>query len=249
MTKEDPKPNGGGGVYEGVARGISQACVYAIEARKSIVQTYGNHASRVVNPQTVIRHMLESAVSSGVIFGFYFTTYNHIGMSNPLAGPISSLATSLVKIPVSNGMRMIQVNRADNLLAATKKIVRMQGVRGLYNGYTLSLIEDMIEFDMRTRLYSAVKTEDNIAANVVLGAFVGMVAAYITTPFDTIRANMTVFGKGAVQTIHTIYKNEGALGFYKGGGLRTCSNGLKYSLFFMFFELLNEHNKSCRSRA
>lgn len=247
MTKEDSKVNGGG-VYEGMARGISQACVYAIEARKSVVQTYGNTVCQFPHPQRMARHMIESAVSSGVIFGFYFTTYNHIGMSNPLAGPISSLATSLLKIPISNGMRMIQVNKADNLLGATKKIVRMQGIRGLYNGYTLSLIEDMIEFDMRTRMYSAVKTEDNLPLNVMIGALAGMLAAYVTTPFDTVRANMTVFGKGAVQTIHTIYKNEGLLGFYKGGGLRTCSNGLKYSLFFMFFEILNEHNKSCRSR-
>lgn len=140
-------------------------------------------------------------------------------------------------------MRMVHVNKAQHIANATKKIVRMQGVRGLYSGYTLSVLEDIIEFDMRTRMYSSVKT-DNIALNIGYGALAGMLAAYVTTPFDTIRANMTVYQQGAMHTIHDLYKKEGLLGFYKGGTLRMCSNGVKYALFFMFFEAMTLHHKT-----
>lgn len=231
-----------GGACEGIARGLSQACVYAIEARKSVVQVYGQHVTKL-QPQRLLRSMLESAVSSGVVFGMYFTTYNNIGMSNPLAGPVASLTTSLIKVPIGNCMRMVHVNKAQGIACATKSIVRMQGVRGLYGGYTLSLIEDVIEFDLRTRMYSSVKT-DNFALNVGYGALTGMLAAYVTTPFDTIRANMTIHQQGVVHTIRDLYKKEGILALYKGGTLRMCSNGVKYALFFMFFEALMSHRKT-----
>jgi hypothetical protein len=232
---------GPGGVCEGIARGLSQACVYSIETKKSIAQVAITHRDGLrIQPGKLVKHMLQSAVTSGVVFGTYFATYHHIGINNIFAGPVASFVTSLMKIPISNGMRLMQVNKADNLFTATKKIVRMQGLRGLYNGYTLSLIEDMIEFDMRTRMYAAMKSDDNLARNIGAGAIAGMVASYVTTPFDTIRANMSVHGTGAIPTIQRIYAADGVKGLYKGGGLRMCSNGMKYALFFMFFEILSD---------
>lgn len=246
MAKEDKR--NGGGITEGIARGLSQACVYAVEARKSVVQVYGKQPLRM-DPCKVFLTMLQSAASSGVVFGMYFSTYNAIGMSNPLAGPLSSIATSMLKLPISNCMRMIQVDKASNLVNATRKIVRTRGVRGLYNGYTLSLIEDMIETDMRTRLYVGLKQENNLALNVGLGAISGMIAAYITSPFDLVRANMSVHNMTCTQIVQDIWKKDGVLGLYRGGSLRMCSNGVKYALFFMFFELLSSQNTSCQSRA
>lgn len=193
--------------------------------------------------------MLISAVSSGVVFGLYFTTYNQIGIENPLAGPISSLVTSFVKIPISNSIRLVQVNKAGNMLRAARKIVRTQGVKGLYKGYGLSLVEDMIEFDMRARLYNTLRMEDNVSANLAFGAFVGMLSSYVTTPFDTIRANMSVHRKTTMHAIHDIYKKNGVTGFYKGATFRMYSNGIKYGMFFMFFELLNPRKTCDQSRS
>jgi hypothetical protein len=231
----------GAGWKEGFARGISQACVYAIEARKSASQV-GIRALRADIPHFV-KGMMESAISSGIVFGMYFSTFNGLGGSqNVIASPIATFVTSLIKTPISNGMRLRQVGYANDLLGATKKIVRMQGHRGLYNGYVLSVIEDIIEFDIRIRLYDTMKSFDksnNPFMTIGFGAIAGMFASYVTSPFDTIRANMTITGKSATACIADIFNTAtGLQGFYRGAHLRMASNGLKYGMFFMIYESL-----------
>lgn len=230
-----------GGWKEGVARGLSQACVYAIEAQKSACQV-GIRELQTDFPR-FFKGMLESAVTSGFVFGMYFTTYNHLGgPHNVVASPIATFVTSLVKTPISNGIRLRQVGYANDLMGATRRIIKLQGPRGLYAGYMLSVIEDMIEFDLRIRLYNALRkytADNNVPAHVGVGAIAGMAAAYVTSPFDTIRANMTVTGQPAIACIADIFKRGGATGFYKGAHLRMASNGVKYGLFFMIYEALN----------
>lgn len=235
--KEDNDQAVEGGFREGLARGISQALVYSIEAKKSLLQICCAPHVPPKRPLQVIRGMLESAITSAIVFGMYFTSYNHIGMMNPLAGPISSFLTSLVKIPISNGMRMVHVNKADSLLGAIKRIIKLNGSCGLYNGYGLYLLEDVIEFDMRTRLYTSFKT-DNMVTNVGYGALSGMAAAYFTTPFDTIKANMTVHNTNVVHACKNIISTSGIKGLYRGGTMRMYSNCIKYTMYFMMFELM-----------
>lgn len=228
------------GLREGIARGISQACVFCIEAGKSAQQIGSQNVlmSRwQKDPIRLVRTMAESAMSSGVVFGTYFTVYNHIGMANPLAGPIASIFTSFIKIPIGNAMRCVHVGLSPCLVSGTKRIVKLQGVRrGLYSGYGLSLIEDMIENDMRTRLYVYIKERapDNVAYCVGCGALAGMIASFVTTPFDTVRANMILCQKKATDA----FLDLGFMGLYKGAGHRVVSNGMKYALFFMTFEML-----------
>lgn len=226
-----------GGIREGLARGISQALVFCIEAQKSAQQIGGGAAiGWRKDPIRLVRTMMESVVSSGLVFGTYFATYNHIGMANPLAGPVASVVTSFLKIPIGNAMRCVHVGLAPGLVSGTKRIVRLQGIRrGLYSGYGLSLIEDMIEFDLRTRLYVHIRGDNsNIALGVGCGALAGMIASFVTTPFDTVRANMILCQKTASAAILDL----GIAGLYRGAGHRVLSNGMKYALFFTIFEML-----------
>jgi hypothetical protein len=233
------------GLREGIARGVSQACVFFIEASKSAQQVGGNALQWKKDPVRLLCTMAESAISSGVVFGAYFTTYNHIGMANPLAGPVASLVTSFIKIPIGNAMRCVHVGLAPGLVSGTKRIVKLQGVRrGLYSGYGLSLIEDMIEFDLRTRLYVYMKeyapadVRDHVACGIGFGAIAGMLASFVTTPFDTVRANMILCQKRASDAVLDL----GIAGLYRGAGHRLVSNGVKYALFFMTFELLQQQS-------
>lgn len=231
------------GVKEGIARGVSQACVFFIESHKSMKQTGRPGNVLLKDPVRLFKTMTESALSSGLVFGMYFSTYNNIGMANPMAGPVASLVTSLFKIPIGNAMRCVHVGLSSGLVGGCKHIVRMQGLRGIYGGYTLSLIEDMIEFDLRTRLYRKMKettSANTVAEGVGLGAIAGMIASWVTTPFDTVRANMVISGKDGITAIHDILKcGRGLPEFYRGSCYRMASNGVKYALFFMIFEMLN----------
>lgn len=241
------------GLREGVARGLSQACVYCFEAQKTILQVYGKipnvPAKKLFEMMT--KGMVESAATSSVVFGSYFTVYHSIGSQNIWAGPVSAFATSFIKIPISNSMRLLQAGLADNVLDAGRKIVRAKKVRGLYGGYATSLCEDIIEFDLRTRMYNAVrgkvatKDQTNPQLGMLIGGMVGMIAAWVTTPFDTIRAHIAVdaASKGKkrciISTSRHLWNQGGVPAFYRGATIRAVSNAIKSALFYMFFEALS----------
>jgi hypothetical protein len=238
------------GLREGVARGLSQACVYCLEAQKTLLQVYGKIP--VMEPAKLLhmttKGMLESVLTSGIVFGTYFSVYNGIGMTNPLAGPLATFTTSVIKIPISNSMRLLQAGMAPSLIGATSKILKAQRMRGLYSGYGVSILEDLIEMDMRIRLYNEMKKRvpdgSNPAVGVGLGAISGMLASWVTTPFDTIRAHMAIAAsthkknQSAWRTTCRLYRKTGIKGMYCGSHMRALSNGMKCALFFMFFEML-----------
>lgn len=241
------------GLREGIARGLSQACVYCFEAHKTVVQLYGKvpnvPAKHMV--EMLAKGMVQSASTSTIVFGSYFTVYHSIGAQNIWAGPCSAFATSFIKIPISNSMRLMQAGLAENVLDAGKKIVRAKRVRGLYSGYMASLAEDMIEFDLRARMYSTLRgklTTDGVIhpqAGMLLGGLVGMLAAWITTPFDTVRAHIAVDAasqgrkRSIVRTTQKLWTQGGVPAFYRGAVIRAFSNAIKSALFYMFFETLN----------
>lgn len=243
------------GLREGVARALSQALVYGMEAQKTMIQVYGKGGASAAVAVRVMdglaKGMLTSAATSGIVFGSYFTVYNSIGASNLWAGPVSAFTSSVIKIPISNSMRLMQAGLARNVVDAGRKIVRAQRVRGLYSGYGASLAEDIIEFDLRTRMYTALRPKGkgegagaNAGMGLGLGAAVGMFAAWITTPFDTVRAHMALEAAGVAKkrsitaTAMQLYRDGGVPALYRGAGMRAMSNAIKSGLFYMFCEAL-----------
>lgn len=245
------------GLHEGIARGLSQACVYTLEAQKTLLQVYGKLPC--VPPHKMVelltRGMGQSILTSSTVFTCYFSVYNHVGMQNPLAGSIATFSTSLIKTPIANGMRLIQAGVAPHLPGAWGKIVKSaQGMRGLYSGYGTSMIEDIIEMDMRVRMYQALRkvaAQDSALHPIVglgLGAISGMLTSWITTPFDTLKANMIMDSTQQKQicvwkTTKKIWKQGGVRALYRGGKVRAMSNGIKAALFYLFLEMLQGVDK------
>ena len=244
----DETPNNG--IKEGIARCCSQACIFGIEARKTLIQVHG-YVPKL--PPNVVLHrwttgILTSCLTSGLVFGTYFAVYNRIS-EHFLAGTIASITTSVIKLPISNGMRLMQMGGARSLLHACRKIAKVHTWKGLYAGYWLSLIEDIIEFDMRTRMYRALKPEDAPACSqqwngFIRGGLVGAIASGTTTPFDTLRSKLLTRSAGKNELLHTmqisqaLFASEGIKGLYRGVGMRMLSNAIKSATFFMIFESL-----------
>lgn len=239
------------GLREGLARGLSQACVYCLEAQKTVLQIHGRMQSVPTKKffDMMTKGMLTSATTSGIVFGSYFTVYHTIGANQVWAGPISAFTTSFIKIPISNSMRLLQAGLAKNVFDAGHKIVRAHRVRGLYRGYSASLLEDMIEFDLRTRMYNNIRgrlqgKDAHPQFGMVMGGLVGMAVAWLTTPFDTIRAHMAVEATKAkkthnvLRTAQNLWKSGGIPALYRGAMIRALSNAVKSALFYMFFESL-----------
>lgn len=245
------RTNDSHGIREGVAKCISQACVYSLEARKTLLQVHGR-VPRM--PMHLVFHrwmtgILTSSVTSGLVFGTYFTVYNNLD-GTPVAGPLAALTTSAIKVPISNGMRLMQSGHARNLLRAGKKIVRAHTWKGLYGGYRISLLEDIIEFDLRARVYKMLCKIDpfpelgTASKGLVWGAVSGALTAGITTPFDTIKSHIardTADPSLRVSTLRickNIWQSRGASGFFRGVEYRLASNMVKSALFFTVYELL-----------
>jgi hypothetical protein len=237
-----------GGAREGIAKSVSQACVYGIEAKKTILQVSGS-ASAKVPFHRLIQGMVTSSLTSGLVFGTYFTVYNPM-QEHMLAGTAAALATSVIKVPISNGMRVMQSGRARNLVDASRKIVRAHKVRGLYSGYRVSLVEDIVEFDLRARLYRVLRQADPLPGlpiatkGCLWGCVAGAVTSAITTPFDCIKSHIAqeaakpMRDTRALKIAHNIFHQHGVPGFFRGADYRIASNMVKSALFFTVYELL-----------
>ena len=252
--------NTSGGLKEGVARALSQACVYPIETRKTLLQIHGSIPK--FTKQLVLRNLCTglstSCITAGFIFSVYFSIYNRL-IPSPFAGSIAAFTTSFIKLPIGNSMRVMQSGSSRNIIQAGRQLCKNEGILGLYKGYGLCVIEDAIDMDLRMRLYNGLRTLSNNKVtlgndhllSIGFGAISGAVACGITTPFDTVRAKMCfetaahVEKSNALHITKSILKKNGIRGFYKGGPLRILSNTVKSSLFFWFFHIIeNSTNKS-----
>lgn len=240
MLSTSPKNNNG--FKEGIARSISQTVVYNIDKRKTLIQLYGKHI-----PQQIHKHMISDLLTSSFSAGFVFTTYfsiynNLIHHSNQylslFAGTIASVITSITKIPIGNSMRILQSGTCPNILSAATSLYTKNGIKGLYKGYTLSLVEDIIEMDLRMRIYnnlSKLNKNNNLMIQSSIGACSGAIASGITTPFDTIRARMIFCAAASNNNI--IFK-QNISNLYQGVLYRSTSNAVKSAAFFLFYEIV-----------
>jgi hypothetical protein len=148
----------------------------------------------------------------------------------------------------------MQSGMASSPIHAAKTIYQAQRIRGLYAGYAISLAEDIVEYDTRTRLYMKLKDTTQLDAEqtrtvatmkgALLGSLAGIITSWATTPFDTIRTHLAVEAKQshhqkpAHKIVVRIVKRQGVCGLYRGAVLRATSNAVKSAMFFMFVEAL-----------
>jgi hypothetical protein len=145
-------------------------------------------------------------------------------------------------------MRYLQSGRAPNIVVAAKNIYQTKKLKGLYSGYGTSLMEDLIEFDTRARMYNFLRDrvpnfEEKAWKSMMggtIGALSGAFTAWMTTPFDTIRSQMAVSAqnKNGWEVARRILLERGAPGLYAGGALRASSSALKSAIFFLCVENL-----------
>ncbi len=243
------------GFIEGISRGASQACVYVLEFQKTQLQVYGHvpKYSPIEWAHHLSRGLISSALSAGMVYSVYFSTYNQIP-DKILAGMAATVASSVIKIPIANSMRVLQSGTYPHVFAAAGAILKAQGIRGIYSGYGVSIIDDYFDMECRIRIYNYLRglvPEDKMdhSAGLLIGGLSGMVAAGVTTPFDTVRCHMAIASthKGKVcafQTALKMYQLGGIAIFLRGIGYRTSSNAVRSALFGLFYEYLLTHNKN-----
>lgn len=234
------------GVCEGIARCISQMCTYPFETGKTQLQVLGRTTGTLC-----FRGIMQSSCTTGIVFTSYFSVYHALD-GHPLSSSIAAFTTSFLKIPIGNCMRSMQIqNHRQNFLQCGKQIVRTRGIQGLYSGYGVSIAEDMIETTIRNGIYEIFKKQVphyELNLGMIVGALAGSFAAGITTPFDTIRANMThnttrpIKGPLVLETTKQICRRGNPMvELYKGVRTRSMSNGVRYALFYLILGALEKH--------
>ena len=131
----------------------------------------------------------------------------------------------------------MQSGVTDSIIGGGKKLLQMNG---LYSGYKLSLLEDIIELDLRNRLYNNFKIDNNINYNVAVGTLSSICASAITTPFDNIRLKLCISPPNTkvVTIIKELIYNKN---LFKGITMRMKSNFIKNIGFYIMFEFLKEY--------
>lgn len=266
-TPEDPFA----GCKEGIARMMSQSITYLLEVRKSLFQIHGNTPDSKLTPNqwmTVFqRGVWQSSASAGLVYGLYYRVY-HTCIANHRqameANAIATFITSLVKIPLSNAIRWMQLNpkKQYHIGTSVAHIYKQSQWRGLYSGYGLSFIEDFIEMALRDTLflqmdkwnseYICLRSHE---IGFIGGALSGSAVAYLTTPFDTLRCHLTYLSnsvnihpsrdKGRVlasvfSPLHTtrqLILDHGIGLFYRGARTRAISTGLRMAFFYTFMKI------------
>ncbi|OVA10614.1 Mitochondrial carrier protein [Macleaya cordata] len=165
------------------------------------------------------------------------------------AGAIGGAASSLVRVPTEVVKQRMQTGQFASAPDAVRLIVRKEGFKGLYAGYSSFLLRDLpfdaIQFciyeQIRIGYKLAAKRDLNDPENAIIGAFAGAITGAITTPLDVIKTRLMVQGsanqyKGILDCVQTIVREEGPPALLKGIGPRVLWIGIGGSIFFGVLE-------------
>uniref|UniRef100_A0A671NEB0 Solute carrier family 25 member 44a n=1 Tax=Sinocyclocheilus anshuiensis TaxID=1608454 RepID=A0A671NEB0_9TELE len=138
-------------------------------------------------------------------------------------GVFMTMITRATVYPFTLIRTRLQVQKGKSLYNGTFdafwKILKAEGVRGLYRGFmvnTLTLISGQayITTYELVRKYVSCYSSNNTVKSLVAGGAASLVAQSITVPIDVVSQQLMVQGQGyiVVQVFHT----DGFRGFYRG---------------------------------
>eukprot|EP00002_Diphylleia_rotans_P004137 TRINITY_DN12992_c0_g1_i1.p1 TRINITY_DN12992_c0_g1~~TRINITY_DN12992_c0_g1_i1.p1 ORF type:complete len:278 (-),score=57.97 TRINITY_DN12992_c0_g1_i1:47-880(-) len=184
-----------------------------------------------------------------------------------MSATIADVATCSVRVPFEVVKQRMQVGLHTTTLEAVQTIIRVEGFRGLYRGYTSTVAReipfDAVEFLLYEKLkrYWAQKQGRSVTPqeSSVMGCFAGGFAAAVTTPLDVVKTRLMTQSlskdgtqrqyTGVLHALKTIYREEGLMSLFKGIGPRVAWISLGGGIFFGVYEftkshLLGEHKAS-----
>ncbi|XP_030484216.2 uncharacterized protein LOC115700726 isoform X2 [Cannabis sativa] len=187
-------------------------------------------------------------------------------IANGLAGMTASLFSQAVFVPIDVISQKLMVQgysgqaNYNGGLDVARKIVKADGIRGLYRGFGLSVMTYSpssavwwASYGSSQRLIwsflghgsdsSLVPDERKIVLVQATGGIVaGATASCITTPLDTIKTRLQVIGhdkgQNARQVIKSLIHDEGWKGFYRGLGPRFFSMSMWGTSMILTYEYL-----------
>lgn len=149
-----------------------------------------------------------------------------------------------------------QVYQYRNIWHAAASILRCEGVRGLYRGFSTTMLRDapeiVLQFTSYKWLQGTLRDAGWLAAlqpncqHILLGAASGALAAGLTSPLDAIKVQMQCSStrRDVVGTAAAILRRSGPAGLLAGCGPRLLQCTLASAVFFVLFEELQQRGRA-----
>ncbi|GFP81738.1 mitochondrial substrate carrier family protein b [Phtheirospermum japonicum] len=176
-------------------------------------------------------------------------------LAGGLAGAVSKTCTApLARLTILfqvQGMHSSNLERA-SIWREASRIVRDEGVRAFWKGNLVTIAHRLPYSSISFYAFEHYKNVgvgsqgDNISADLCIrlvgGGLAGLTAASVTYPLDLVRTRLTaqtnvIYYRGIWHALHTISKEEGVFGLYKGLGatlLRALMQGVGPNLAISF---------------
>lgn len=192
---------------------------------------------------------------------FKFSETTQAALANGVAGMTSSLFAQSVFVPIDVVSQKLMVQgysghaQYNGGLDVARKIIRSDGIRGLYRGFGLSVITyspssavwwasygSSQRFIWRFLDESSPSLPKIMCVQASGGIIAGATASCITTPLDTIKTRLQVMGhenKSSVkQVVKDLISEDGWKGLYRGFGPRFFSMSAWGTSMILTYEYL-----------
>lgn len=186
---------------------------------------------------------------AATFWGFYMLTRQTLSayhFSRPVvessASIVGSLACCAVRCPFERIKQIAQTQENVRMIVLLKKILKSEGISGLYKGFTPLLIRE-VPFDTIQMLifqslrYTSVFGREE-GSSFKYGAVAGALTGFITTPIDVIKTLIMVDSKkyqSFTQALKHLYIEGGFKAFWRGWMVRTTYISLGGMMYFGVF--------------
>ncbi|DAZ95215.1 TPA: hypothetical protein N0F65_013060 [Lagenidium giganteum] len=225
--------------------------------------------------------MMCSPLCAAVYFGTYETLKATLtplvpekqhGMVYFASGAMSEIVISTISVPTEVIKCRLQLGRNPNMasggavkytrnyrgtLHAATSIIRSEGLRGLYTGYSACLSVDTFYSAFQFLFYETLKTkyrnyvtardgrerELTVAESLALGSMAGGCSGFITNPLDVLCVRLMTQGKNGSYTglrhcLMESVRREGVFGLWKGASCRMMSIMPQSGICFGVYETI-----------
>jgi solute carrier family 25, member 44 len=191
------------------------------------------------------------------------TTALRFGLAEPAAstaasaaaGVAAAIAAQLVWTPVDVISQRLMIHKQKYLggVDALKKIIKYEGLTGLYRGFGVSIVTYApsnaiwwASYSVSQRLIWQLVGYDNnnyksvVAVQGLSAALAGGASAVVTMPLDTIKTRMQVIDGGASmgRTVKGLIKEGGLCACFRGLGPRWASMSLSAATMITTYEFV-----------
>ncbi|KAI1724108.1 mitochondrial carrier protein [Ditylenchus destructor] len=179
-----------------------------------------------------------------------FSGYEHLigGLCGGVASTIICHPIDLLKVRYSANEGSAKRPQYNSYMHAIRTIVKSNGIRGLYQGLSPSIIASPVSWGLYFHLYHKVRAQCDVfpafplVNNLIAGSVTGAVVLAITNPLWVCKTRLCLEYEtsatrkytGLRDCIRKIYVQEGFCGYYRGfipGLLGTTNGAIQFALY------------------